>query len=152
MNQPVPSDWNAVDFRRVIAQALLPAFKVNRAAERGEHYKLGKGNTGTLCQFLGSLEGIWTVGRESAENMHTVFLKLPKSLHQPLARYVKVLENCLEPSAVTASTPTSAPIIRALRIASRKSGSSAASIVIWVKNTIPFGSSARRSMSSNRSA
>ena len=43
-------------------------------------------------------------------------------------------------------------MIRAFRMASRNSGSSAASIVIWVKKTISFGSSARRSISSNRSA
>jgi hypothetical protein len=40
-------DWNIVDFRRMIAQALFPPLKVNRAAERRQHHKLGKGNPGS---------------------------------------------------------------------------------------------------------
>jgi len=40
----------------------------------------------------------------------------------------------------------------ARRMASRNAGSSAASIVIWVKNTVSDGSSASRAISSNRSA
>ena len=52
---------------------------------------------------------------------------------------------------MTDSTPTSAPRMRASRIASRNSASSAASIVICVKNTISAGSCASRSISSKRS-
>lgn len=43
------------------------------------------------------------------------------------------------PSGDTDSMPTSAPLIRALCMASRNSGSSPASIVIWVKNTMSDG-------------
>src|SRR6185312_4461936 len=86
-NQPVPRNWNAVDFRRVLAEAFLPSLKIDRAAERRKHHKLRKGNTGTLRQFLCRLKGIRMVGRKSenegAENMDTVFLKLAETLHQP---------------------------------------------------------------------
>ena len=58
----------------------------------------------------------------------------------------------LRPSGVTASTPTSAPLMCARRIASRNSGSSAASIVICVKNTVSSGNCASASIRSNRSA
>ena len=53
---------------------------------------------------------------------------------------------------MTDSTPTSAPRMRARRIASRNAGSSAASIVICVKNTMSSGSCARRAISSKRSS
>ena len=51
---------------------------------------------------------------------------------QLVAREVEALVDVLQPGAVTASTPTSAPRMCARLIASRNSGSSAASIVICV--------------------
>jgi hypothetical protein len=45
---------------------------------------------------------------------------------------LKFLKTAFSPSGVTDSTPTSAPRIRARRMAARNSGSSAASIVICV--------------------
>ena len=65
---------------------------------------------------------------------------------------LKPLYTSFSPSGVTDSMPTSAPLIRALRIASRYSGSSAASMVIWVKNTMSDGSFDIRSISSKRSS
>ena len=62
------------------------------------------------------------------------------------------LKTDFSPSAVTDSTPTSAPLIRALRIASRNCVSSPASIVICVKKTMSEGSFASFSINSNRSA
>lgn len=89
-NEPVARDWNAIDLRRIIAQALLPALKVDRAAERREHYKLGEGDAGTKREFLSGLERIRTVCRQSenegSENMDPVFLKLLQPLHKLLAR------------------------------------------------------------------
>ncbi len=64
---------------------------------------------------------------------------------------LKPLCTSFRPSGVTDSIPTSAPLMRALRIASRNSGSSAASMVICVKNTMSGGSAASRRISSNRS-
>jgi hypothetical protein len=49
----------------MFAQAFFPPLKIDRAAERREHHKLGKGDARTLCQFLRRFECIWTVGRES---------------------------------------------------------------------------------------
>ena len=64
-NEPVTRDWDAVDFRRLIAQALFPSLKINRAAERREHHKLSKGNAGTECEFLRGLKRVRTVRRQS---------------------------------------------------------------------------------------
>jgi hypothetical protein len=65
---------------------------------------------------------------------------------------LKSLYTSLRPSGVTDSMPTSAPRMRALRIASRYSGSSAASIVICVKKFMSDGSFDICSISSNRSS
>ena len=65
---------------------------------------------------------------------------------------LKPLYTSFNPSAVTDSTPTRAPLMRALRIAARNSVSSAASMVICVKKFMSLGSFASLAISSNRSA
>ena len=55
-----------------------------------------------------------------------------ETLDELLAREVELLVDVVQAVGVTAWTPTSAPRMRARRIASRNSMSSAASIVIWV--------------------
>src|SRR6185312_342442 len=89
-DKPVARNRNAVDFGRVIAEALFPSLKVNCSAERREHHELRKCNARTLRQFLRCLECIWTVcgqsKNERPEDVHPVFLKLAQTLHELLTR------------------------------------------------------------------
>src|SRR6185369_12273968 len=124
--------------------------------ERCHHHELRKRQVRLFRQGRRGRKGIFAIGRKSEderpEHMHSVLLDCPETSGEVVTGQIEALEDGLSPSSVTDSTPTSAPLMRAKRMASRNFVSSPASMVICVKNTMSAGSFSSFSINSKRSA
>ena len=99
-DQPITRDRNALHFRHIVAEALLPTFKIDRAGEWRQHDELGKGQVGRLGQRGGGGERVFAISRESEneapQNVHTMGAERLQAHGEAVARFVEVLENGLQ--------------------------------------------------------
>ena len=111
---------------------------------------------GPLRQLRSGLERRRLVGRqaedERAEHVHAALLEFLQPLGERVAGEVEVLVDVLQPFGRHRLDADQRAANARLRIASRYSGSSAASMVICVKKFMSAGSFDICSISSNRSS
>ena len=120
-------------------------------------HELREREPGVLGDVRGRVERRRPIARqaedERAEHVHAVLAERAQPRDQRVAGDVEALVDVLQPfGRDRLDADQRALDVRARRIASRNSGSSAASIVICVKNTMSRGSCASRAISSKRSA
>src|SRR5690242_14252928 len=153
--EPAPGNGNTGDLRGMIAHTLFPAIKVHGTGKGSQHHELGKGDLGALAISAVALKVSGrSLGRPKMKepSTRTPWLwKVWRRSTRLSPAELKSLKTFFRPSGVTDSTPTRAPLMRAARMASRKSGSSAASMVIWVKKIMSDGSCASRAINWKRS-
>src|SRR6185369_17783182 len=87
LNEPVPSDGDAVHHGRFSTLAFLPSLKIHGAGKRSKHYELGKGNACSLRQRGRRVERIPVVGRKTkdkrSQHMNTMLAKFLQLLDEP---------------------------------------------------------------------
>ena len=141
--------------RGVLTETLLPGREVDRAGIGSEHHELRKRQPRAISNVGRGRERGRAIAREPederAEDMHAMIAECAQARDQCLANVVEALVHVLEAFRRDGLHADECPLILARRMAVRNAASSAASMVIWVKNTMSDGSCASRSISSNRS-
>ena len=136
-NQPVARQRNAVDPRRIALHRLFPRGEIDRAGNGVSITNCANVTSGALGQRRGRVERVRPVARqpedERAEHVHAVLLERAQPLDQRRRRRVEVLVDVLQAFGRDRLDADQRALDARRRIASRNSGSSAASIVICVK-------------------
>ena len=154
-NQPVAGEWDAFDIDGRLLLLFLPTQKVDRTRKGGQHEELREGKSGPSGKIRGGFEGVRLIRRqaedERAQHVQPMLAERLQLLHQAFAGEIELFEDRLQTFGGHGLDADQRPLIFALRMASRYSGSSADSMVIWVKKTMFFGSFAISAMSANLS-
>ena len=123
-DQPVAGDGNVADHRRVFGLLFFPTAEVDGAGERSHHDELGEGDARFERHLDGGVEGSagLSVGRpknERTEHVNAMLFERLQLACERLTGVVPILNTALRPWSDFAPTPTRAPLILALRMASR---------------------------------
>ena len=142
-NEPVPCDGNAADGRGVATQIAFPALEVDRTRIGRQHHELGEGDARTLSQIGGRLERLGAVARqaenERAQHMHAVRSKRLQAFDELFAHQIESLVDIFQPFRRDRLHADQRAADSCARHRLQERGSSAASMVICVKNTMSSG-------------
>ena len=144
-------------FAVVDVDGFFPLGEIDGAGKRREDDELGESEIGGVSQCGSGVEGGRFVARqtkdERTQNVNAVSAEILEPIDQRLAGEIEILVNIFQAVRRDRFHADQRSLdVAALRMASRNSPSSAASMVIWVKKTMSLGSFAKSDINSKRSA
>src|SRR5438270_8026571 len=96
-NQPVACQRYSRNLLYLLTLRFLPAFEIDRSGKWRKHHELSEGQTRSLRELKGGIEGIFAVAREPederAQDIHSMFAKSLQAFDEIFSRAVEVLVN-----------------------------------------------------------